>query len=163
MVGRNLNGDYYRQDSETSHEEEVILSVEGLYTDSGLKDVSFQVHKGEILALCGLSDSGIHEVGKAVYGLTKARHGTVRLNIDDVKINNQSQAWHHRVGYVPKDRDNEALMLNASICENFSMSSIPDLTRRFGFLRESDLTTLSNDAREQFQVKCTGVEQEITH
>jgi ABC-type sugar transport system, ATPase component len=161
MVGRDLKGDYYRQDWEETHEEEVILAVNGLHTESGLKDVSFQVHKGEILALCGLSDSGIHEVGKAVYGLIKATKGAVRLEQEGVEISRQSQAWRHRMGYVPKDRDNEALMLNASIRENFSMSSVPEMTRKFGFLKKQDLNSISNNAREQFLVKCIGVEQEI--
>ena len=161
MVGRSLEGDYYRSDMETSHGEEVVLSVEGLTTDSGLNDVSFQVHKGEILALCGLSDSGIHEVGKAVYGLSRARAGHVRLVPDNLEIRHQTQAWHHRVGYVPKDRDNEALMLNASIRENFCMSSVPNLSGRALLLKNQDLNKLAQDGREQFQVKCTGVEQVI--
>lgn len=161
MVGRDLKGDYYRQDWEETHQEQVILSVEGLHTDSGLKDVSFQVRKGEILALCGLSDSGIHDVGKAVYGLMKATQGVVRLEQDGVEINQQSQAWRHRMGYVPKDRDNEALMLSASIRDNFAMSSIPEMTHGFGFIKKQDINTLANNARDEFQVKCVGVEQEI--
>jgi len=161
MVGRNLEGDYYRKDHETTHEKEVVLSVNGLCTESGLKDVTFQIHKGEILALCGLSDSGIHEVGKAVYGLVKATSGTIRLEQDNVEIHNQTQAWQHRVGYVPKDRDNEALMLNAPILTNFSMSSVPNISRRFGYLKKSDLVALSNKAKDQFQVKCKGINQEI--
>lgn len=161
MVGRSLEGEYYRSDMETSHEEEVVLSVEDLSTESGLKDVSFQVHKGEIMALCGLSDSGIHEVGKAVYGLTHIRKGHVRLVPDQLEIRHHSQAWKHRVGYVPKDRDNEALMLNASIRENSCMSSVPQLTGKALLVKNGDLDRLANQVREQFQVKCTGIDQVI--
>lgn len=148
MVGRSLEGEYYRSDMETSHEEEVVLSVEDLSTESGLKDVSFQVHKGEIMALCGLSDSGIHEVGKAVYGLTHIQKGHVRLVPDQVEIRHHSQAWKHRVGYVPKDRDNEALMLNASIRENSCMSSVPQLTGKALLVKNGDLDRLANQVRE---------------
>jgi len=161
MVGRALDGDYYRKDWETTHDDEVILSVRGLSTHTGLRDVSFDVHKGEILALCGLSDSGIHEVGKAAYGLTKASSGKVVLIPQNEEIRNHSQAWKHQVGYVPKDRDHEALMLRASVRENFAMSSVPQLTRRLGRLRHHDLNILAARAMEQFQVKCTGVDQEI--
>lgn len=161
MVGRNLDGEYYRSDMETSHGEQVVLSVEHLSTDSGLEDVSFQVHEGEIVALCGLSDSGIHEVGKAVYGLCRITGGTVRLVPDQTEIRHQSQAWRHRVGYVPKDRDNEALMLNASIRENFCMSSVPALTGKGLLLKNRDLNALAEGARERFQVKCTGIRQGI--
>ena len=161
MVGRSLEGEYYRSDMETSHEDEVVLSVENLSTSSGLHDVSFQVHKGEIMALCGLSDSGIHEVGKAVYGLTRAKAGRVVLVPDKLEIRHQTQAWKHRVGYVPKDRDNEALMLQTTIRENSCMSSVPNLTGKALLLKGGDLNQLAENAREQFQVKCTGIGQTI--
>lgn len=161
MVGRSLEGDYYRSDMETSHQEEVVLSVEHLTTTSGLEDVSFQVHKGEIMALCGLSDSGIHEVGKAVYGLSRATAGRVELVADHLEIRHQTDAWKHRVGYVPKDRDNEALMLQASIRENTCMCSVPNIAGKAMLLKNSDLNKLAERAREQFQVKCTGIGQTI--
>ncbi|NCB62362.1 MAG: sugar ABC transporter ATP-binding protein [Clostridia bacterium] len=161
MVGRSLEGEYYRSDAETSHGEQVILSVEHLTTESGLTDVSFKVHEGEIVALCGLSDSGIHEVGKAVYGLSRALKGGVHLVKDGAEIRHHSQAWEHRVGYVPKDRDNEALMLNASIRENFCMSNIPELQGKALLLKNRDLDAAAEGARERFQVKCTGTHQVI--
>lgn len=161
MVGRNLEGEYYRSDMETSHEEQIILSVDDLSTSGGLKNVSFNVHKGEILALCGLSDSGIHEVGKAVYGLSKIISGSVNLVPDSTSIRHQSQAWKHRVGYVPKDRDQEGLMLNASIRENLCMSSVPEMTGKMLLLKNSDLNRLAENSREQFHVKCIGISQTI--
>lgn len=161
MVGRSLEGDYYRSDTQASHQDEVILSVEDLTTESGLHNVSFQVHKGEILALCGLSDSGIHEVGKAVYGLTPAKRGCVKLVPDHLEIRHPAQAWNHRVGYVPKDRDNEALMLHASIRENSCMSSVPNMKGKAMLLKNSDLNNLAETVRERFQVKCTGIDQVI--
>lgn len=161
MVGRNLDGEYYRSDMEQSHGEQVILSVEHLTTDSGLDDVSFEVREGEIVALCGLSDSGIHEVGKAVYGLSHILGGAVRLAADGVEIRHQSQAWRHRVGYVPKDRDHEALMLSASIRENFCMSSVPELQGGAMLLKNGDLNQLAQGAKERFQVRCTGIDQTI--
>ena len=60
MVGRNLEGEYYRSDTEATRGEQKILSVSDLTTVSGLNSVSFDLYSGEILGLCGLSDSGIH-------------------------------------------------------------------------------------------------------
>ncbi len=161
MVGRNLEGEYYRSDMEASHGEQVILSVKGLSTAGGLNDVSFEIHEGEILALCGLSDSGIHEVGKAAYGLAKITQGTVTLVHDNINIRNQSQAWKHRVGYVPKDRDAEGLMMSASIRENFCMSSVPENTGKALLLKKQDLNRLAESSRERFHVKCIDVTQVI--
>jgi ribose transport system ATP-binding protein len=86
-----------------------------------IEDVSFEVHEGEILGLCGLSDSGIHTVGKAVYGLAKPSCGRVYLKAKELAVKKATKALKSNMAYVPKDRDNEALMLHASILDNFSL------------------------------------------
>lgn len=161
MVGRSLEGEYYRSDKEATKGDQKILSVNGISTASGLEDVSFDVYGGEILGLAGLSDSGIHEVGKAVYGLEHLTSGSVKLVQDDFEIKDATHAWKHRVGYVPKDRDNEALMLHTTIRENFSMSSIPEVTGKAGYLSKGKLNDISTAARERFMVKSVGIMQEI--
>jgi len=161
MVGRNLEGEYYRSDTEATRGEQKILSVSDLTTVSGLNSVSFDLYSGEILGLCGLSDSGIHEVGKAVYGLEDRVKGDVYMENIDYHIKNAAGAWKHQVGYVPKDRDNEALMLHASIRENFSMSSVPEMSSAAGYLSNAKLTAFADEAKTQFSVKATSVRQEI--
>lgn len=161
MVGRNLDGDYYRSDHQASRGDDLILSVKNLSTESGIDDVSFDLYGGEILAFCGLSDSGIHDLGKAVYGLEHHTNGTVTLAQENFNIKTANQAWNHRVGYVPKDRDNEALMLKASIRENFSMSSVPEVATGVGVLSVPKLNKLSADARIKYKVKSVDIHQEI--
>lgn len=161
MVGRNLDGDYYRSDHEATRGKDRILSVEDVCTESGLKNVSFDLYSGEILAFCGLSDSGIHDLGRVVYGLERCKQGKVTLVQDNFVIKNAHQAWNHRVGYVPKDRDNEALMLKGSIRENFSMSSVPEIAAKVGFLSVPKMNRLSKDARIKYKVKSVDIFQEI--
>ena len=74
MVGRKIEGDYYRSDTTPQFEDQVALSLRDVCTDH-LKHVSFDLHKGEIFGLCGLSDSGIREVGQAAYGLLPVDSG----------------------------------------------------------------------------------------
>lgn len=161
MVGRSLEGEYYRSDAEATRGNEVILSLRNVSTPRGLKDISFDVYAGEILGFCGLSDSGIHEVGKVAYGLEEKSSGSVILVQEQYEIQKASGAWKNRVGYVPKDRDNEALMLHASIRENFDMSSVPEVIGTAGFLSQKKLNQLADDARSQFRVKSVGIFQEI--
>ena len=161
MVGRNLDGDYYRPDHEATRGDDLVLSVKNMSTESGLKDVSFDLYGGEILAFCGLSDAGIHELGKAVYGLEPLKEGSVTLVKDNFVIKNAHQAWTHKVGYVPKDRDNEALMLKASIRENFSMSSVPEISKTAGFISVPEINEMSKDARITYKVKSVDIFQEI--
>lgn len=104
----------------------MALSLRDVCTDH-LKHVSFDLHKGEIFGLCGLSDSGIREVGQAAYGLLPVDSGEVSLPTHNVSIGNPYQALQNRVAYVPKDRDGEALMMGASIQNNFCLPSVETL------------------------------------
>jgi len=124
-------------------------------------DVSFDVHAGEILGFCGLSDSGIHSVGKAVYGLSKANAGSVRLVAKNIRIKNPTQALKNNVGYVPKDRDSEALMINDSIRENFSLPSLGELKRAAGFVGPLGMRKLASDMVRRLSVKCRDISQTV--
>ncbi len=161
MVGRDISGDYYREDMQPDFQDQVVLEADHLTVPGELEDVSFQLHAGEILGLCGLSDSGIHSVGKAVYGLSKANHGSVRLTEEDITVKSPMTALKHQMGYVPKDRDNEAMMIDAAIRENFALPSYRELTGPIGFVSPRSMKKLSNDMIDQMSVKCTGIFQRV--
>ncbi len=162
MVGREINGEYYRADMAPSYDDEVVLEVRDLTVPHEISDVSFDVHAGEILGFCGLSDSGIHSVGKAVYGLSKPSKGSVYLKANDVSITRPMDALRNNVGYVPKDRDNEALMIQASIKDNFCLPSLVELEGKAWFLSPRKLNKLSADMVDKLSVKCTGIEQRMS-
>ena len=161
MVGREVDGQYYREDNAPSHQDTLVLDVQDLNVPGELEHVSFQVRKGEIVGFCGLSDSGIHEVGKAVYGLSDRSGGQVRLATRNCEINSEQTAVKNGVAYVPKDRDNEALMTRASILDNFVLPSLKDLEQGPAYLRPRRLYDLSEHAREEFGVKSTSVYQRM--
>ncbi len=158
MVGRNISGDYYRADTAPDYAEEVVLTAEGLTVEGEIEDVSFQLHRGEILGFVGLSDSGIHSVGKAVFGLAKAGKGRVALGSGG-EVKNTRDAIAGSMGYVPKDRDNEALMIHASIFHNATLPSLKEFRGPAGFLSPARLRKLSGDIVKKLSVKCTGIQQ----
>jgi len=161
MVGRDISGDYYRADNLVDYDDEVVLEVKDLTVPGELEDISFQVHAGEILGFCGLSDSGIHSVGKAVYGLSKASSGAVLLTAKNTKIKNPSKALKNNIGYVPKDRDSEALMINDSIRENFSLPSLGELSGGVGFVPPWSMRKLSTEMVSRLSVKCRDISQTV--
>lgn len=159
MIGRDLRGEYFRSDNEASYDDDVIMEVRGLRVEGCVEDVSFDLHRGEILAFCGLSDAGIHAVGKAVFGTQPRQQGVVRLPKRDVTIQSPLDAISHGVGYVPKDRDIEGLMLGDSVRENLCLPSIPSITKRFGYLGPSELNRYAQRAVDAFEIKATGIGQ----
>lgn len=162
MVGRQMEGDYYRADMKADYDPEVILRVHGLTVPGELEDITFDLHAGEILGFCGLSDSGIHAVGKAVFGLSKASAGTVHLTYKDINITSPMQALASNMGYVPKDRDSEAMMIEDTIRENFTLPSLGELTGPVGYIAPKSLNELAERMVEKLSVKCTGITQRVS-
>lgn len=76
MVGRRIEGNYYRADFDPSCGEEVALEAVNVSTD-GLSEIELKVHKGEIVGIGGLSGSGMHELGRLFFGMERIREGEV--------------------------------------------------------------------------------------
>lgn len=123
MVGREVTGKYYRTEYGEPISDEVVLSVRDVTVPGLIENVSFDLHKGEILGFGGLSESGMHEIGKAVFGASFDRQGTVTLG-DGTQINDIPTAIKHSLAYTSKDRDNESIVMNQSIGDNICLPSL---------------------------------------
>lgn len=162
MVGRVVEADYYRTDETCMYEEsDVVLRAESI-CGASYEDVSFELHKGEILGFCGLSDAGIHEIGKAVFALEPPKRGSITMVKTGAKIHKPLDATKNKMAYVPKDRDSEALMLEAPIRDNVYMPSVQELQGPAGFISPAKCTRLAEEAREKLSIKCTSVNQTVS-
>lgn len=101
MVGRKLTGDYYRSDYDGSYGKEVVLSAEKLYVGDSLKGVSLELHKGEILGIGGLTDCGMHELGKALFGNVKSLYGEVKLG-NGKRLHQKNRQSRTRLDMYPR-------------------------------------------------------------
>lgn len=161
MVGREVTGNYYRPDYGEPISDEVVLSVRDVTVPGQIEDISFDLHKGEILGFGGLSESGMHEVGKAVFGASFDRKGTVTL-ADGTAINNIPTAIKHGLAYTSKDRDNESVVMNQSICENICLPSLDDLSNKIGILSDRKLHAFAEREAENMSVKMQNVDQFVS-
>ena len=162
MVGRAINGNYYRTDEDCNYADEVVLKVENISDPGYYEDVSFELHRGEILGFCGLSDAGIHEIGKAVFALQPPKKGKVVADRSGKQIRQPLDATHNKIAYVPKDRDSEALLMEATIRDNVYMPSLEEIEGKGFFISPSKCTKLAETARKKLNIKCTGVNQIVS-
>lgn len=116
MIGRELSGHYFREDQGTEQDPHVVLEAKHVSVEM-LTDVSVELHKGEILGVGGLSDCGMHTLGKVLFGLIPVKHGQVLKEGKDA-VKDASWAVSNGIGYVSKNRDQESLMIISSICDN---------------------------------------------
>lgn len=159
MVGREMVGSYYRADFDGSYGEKVVLRAEQVTLYGIVENVFLELHEGEILGIGGLTECGMRELGKALYGAEKLLTGKVSLG-DGTVIRNSRMAMDRGIGYVSKNRDEEALVLDASIQDNVTIPSYKKLARH-GLISRKSERVLSEKAVEDMSVKCTGPAQNV--
>lgn len=160
MVGRELKSHYYRTDYGEPVSDQVVLNVEGLTVPGEFEDISFKLHKGEILGFGGLSDCGMHELGKAIFGASDNRSGSVTL-ADGTPINSIPDAIKNNMAYTSKDRDNESVIVYETIRSNICLPSIDNLAER-GILHKKKLDQFAQEFADMIQVKMTGINQFVS-
>ena len=160
MVGREIGSAYYRTDYGKPISEEVVLSVKNVSVYGQIEDVNFDLHRGEILGFGGLSECGMHEIGKAVFGASWGRKGTVTLS-DGTEIKSIPQAIKKSIAYASKDRDNESIILNESIRNNIVLPSLDDLAEKH-ILKAGKLNKFAKENAEKMQTKMQSINQFIS-
>ena len=161
MVGRELGGRYYRTDFGEPISDEVVLTVENVTVPGEIEDVSIQLHRGEILGIGGLSECGMHEVGKAIFGASYGRKGKVTLS-NGTAVNSIPKAIKHSIAYASKDRDNEAVIIADSIRDNICLPSLNDLSTG-KILKHSKLDKFAQENADRISVKMTGISQYVSN
>ncbi len=160
MIGREIDGSYYRADYECSYDEEVVLEVRNLSVSGIFEDISFELHKGEILGIGGLSECGMHELLKTVYGALKPSSGSVILKKNGVQLKNTTVSVKNKIAYIPKDRDKESLFQATSIKDNIVTAALDKLKKGFIITPSSERKMADKEAAN-IEVKMRDIEQQV--
>ena len=123
MVGRDLDNFYVRDYCDVEHAP-IALEVKNLSRQGTFENISFSVHKGEILGFAGLVGAGRSEIMEAVFGARPYDAGQIFLNGDEVHFKNPMQAIKSGIALVPEDRKKQGLVLGNSVAFNLTLSSL---------------------------------------
>ena len=135
MVGRDLK-DMYVKNAEKScqfDENETLLRVENLSGEKGLRDINFEVKRGEILGIYGLMGAGRTEMVETVFGLRKAHGGKVSMMGSNKKLHSPRRAIDAGIGFISEDRKLYGLNLVGSVRSNVVIAYL-EKTLRLNFL-----------------------------
>ena len=157
MVGREIGDAYYREDYDSSHRPEVTLKLDHV-SFGPIKDFSLELHKGEIIGFGGLSGCGMHEIGRAAFGLEKLDVGSVTCEGKPIK--SCLDAIEAGIGYISKNRDSEALILDGSIADNIVLPSVNALSHGT-FVSPKDEKKLADGEIDNFRIKCHSGKQYV--
>jgi ABC-type sugar transport system ATPase subunit len=159
MVGRELKDEYPRR---TALIGSVALSVRGLQRLPAVKDVSFKLRQGEILAITGLIGSGRTETARLIFGADRRDAGEIRRGRRVVPVRSPRQAIGSGIGLLTEDRKLQGLVLGHSVRENFGLPNLSWLAR-FGFVQHRRERRHFQRWSETLRIKVPHAEQRARH
>lgn len=146
MVGREVTNYYTRT---KNVQKEIALEVKELSTDK-VHDVSFVLHKGEILGFSGLVGAGRTETMLGLVGLDRIQSGTIKLLGKDCHFKNPEEAYESGIGFIPENRREESLFPVMPVRFNLTIKALKQFINGFAVdkNKESELTKKSIDELE---------------
>jgi inositol transport system ATP-binding protein len=155
MVGRELSQLFPVREKPIG---DLLLSVRDLKLDGIFKDVSFDLHAGEILGIAGLMGSGRTNVAEAIFGITPSDGGEMRLDGEVVRISDPHMAIEKGFALLTEDRKLSGLFPCLSVLENMEMAVLPHYAGH-GFIQQKALRALCEDMCKKLRVKTPSLEQ----
>lgn len=159
MVGRVIYGDK-KEKSTVPEDAEVVLEVKHLCHGNDVKNVSFKLHKGEILGFAGLMGAGRTEVARAIYGADKKDAGEIYINGKKVDISTPEQAVKNGICYLSEDRKRYGLLLIKSVAENSALASIDNYVK-FGWINDKKIDEDAERVNKLLKTKTPSMGQQL--
>lgn len=157
MVGRSLDNQYPPR-IPLNPNAETLLEVENL-TTSKIKNISFQVKKGEILGIGGLVGAGRTETLRAIFGCDPYR-GTIKKNGKNIKITSPKDAISNGIVLITEDRKGQGLLLNLSVSNNIVLPTLNNYKPHL-FLKRKDIKKQVQESIQRLKIKTPSAEQPV--
>jgi simple sugar transport system ATP-binding protein len=151
-----------KKPSDNEIKDEICLSVKDLRIQEkneipSLVDVSFDIHKGEIFGVAGVSGNGQQELCMAICGAQKVTEGSINLEGKDITHSSIRERINLGIGYVPSDRQRYGMVMGMSLAENILLkSSYSKELQKNGLIDTKKLKERTNKIIKDFKVKASG-------
>lgn len=160
MVGRSTTGEYYKLDRQVIPQADVLMEVEGLGLEGYFKNVSFKLHKGEALGICGVVGSGKEELCAVLLGDERPTAGTIRVRDKVCKFGSPNDALRNGIVAIPKERRIEGIVGMRSVGENIAISSLRRI-EKMGVILPKTVDQLGRNWIERLSIKCMGTDEPV--
>jgi inositol transport system ATP-binding protein len=157
MVGRELSNIFPKEDAEIG---DVILSVRNITRKGKFQNVSFDLHRGEILGFAGLMGAGRTEVMECIFGIEKYEEGEIYINNNKVDIKTPQDSIKQGMALLTEDRKLTGILSVLSVKDNMVLASI-DKYRKGIFLNKKEINFICEKEKDKLEIKTPSIEQII--
>ena len=158
MVGRELTNQFPKVAVPLG---EVVLDIQHLTSAGRFRDISFAVHKGEILGFSGLVGAGRTEIMRAIFGLDHIDSGTIAINGKVLTIRSPVDAIRAGIAMVTEDRRRYGLVLSGSVKENISLVHLEAFLNSLGFIKHKKEEQAAREQVARLNIKCNSISSEV--
>ena len=152
-IGERMETFFQKRDNSLSSSD-IVLEVTNLSVGQAVKDISFDLKRGEIVGITGLLGAGQNELVRALFGIELEVSGLIRRNGNPVLISSPQKAIALGIGLLTEHRKAEGLVLDMSVKENVTLPSLALLFRRAGlFIRNRQELKSANNSIRDLQIK----------
>ncbi|MEP7728992.1 sugar ABC transporter ATP-binding protein [Marinomonas primoryensis] len=159
MVGRELNQIYPQR---TIPSDDVVLRVSNLSIKDVLKDINFDLKKGEVLGFAGLIGAGRTETAEAVMGLRKKDSGEIEINGEKVAIHSIADAVAYNLAYLSEDRQGKGLIMNFDIPKNITLISLASYVKGW-LIQHKKENSVARDYVKRFDIKAASLHSNLAN
>jgi ribose transport system ATP-binding protein len=148
--------EYYKLDGQTTPREEVLLEVKELGLTGVFKNVDFQLHRSEILGICGVIGSGKEDICEILCGDERPTSGEIFFGGEKVNFASPANGLKKGILMIPKERQVEGIVRAASVENNIALSNLDALTTRKFFVPAVKVRRQAEDWIERMRIKTSG-------
>jgi ribose transport system ATP-binding protein len=157
MVGRGLQAEYYREPLQKPFRDEVVLAASDLGRTGAYRDISFELHAGEILGIAGVIGSGREELTRTLAGFLPHDAGRLSAGGKDVRFGTPAEAVDRGIGYLPRERRTEGLVLFLSVAANITLASLGAM-QRLGFIDARNEADIARDWVKRLGIRTPNID-----
>jgi ribose transport system ATP-binding protein len=157
MVGRGREAEYYRESKQQPHGAKVLLAAEGLGLAGAYRGVDLTLHEGEILGIAGVIGSGREALCRTLFGFEQPGAGRILVDGAPVRLTSPSVAAGHGIGYIPRERRTEGLVLFLGVAANMTLASL-EAVARAGLIDHGQEKRLARSWVDKLHIRAPGIQ-----
>jgi len=157
MVGRELHSEYYREARQRAPAENLVMQAESLTSEGAYRNVDFVLRQGEILGIAGVIGSGREALTRTLFGFLPHSGGRLTVAGKPVRLTSPDQAAALGIGYIPRERRVEGLVLALPIVTNITLASLATVMKR-GAIQGSKERQLAESWVQKLRVRTPSVD-----
>jgi ribose transport system ATP-binding protein len=158
MVGRDLDAEYYREARQEQPADEVVLEARGLGVEGAYRNVDFMLRRGEVLGIAGVIGSGREELTRTLFGFLPQTSGVLLIDGRQASLRTPTQAVAAGVGYIPRERRTEGLVMDISVAANITLARL-SATMRHGFIDHRRERAIADEWIDRLRIKTPSANQ----